>query len=47
MAQYYMGLLCVVAGAMPAVPPVILRVRHALDLPDDAWYVTSYNEYAN
>jgi len=32
----------VVAGAMPAVPPVILRVRHALDFPDDPWYVTSY-----
>lgn len=25
--------------AMPAVPPVILRVRHALDQPDDLWHI--------
>lgn len=25
--------------AMPAVPPVILRVRHAIDLPDDPWHI--------
>jgi len=30
---------------MPAVPPVILRVRHAVDLPDDPWYVITSNQY--
>jgi len=32
------------AGATTAVPTVILRVRHALDLPEDPWYVTAYNK---
>jgi len=34
-----------VSGAMPAVPPVILRIRHAVDLPEDPWYVTTCNKY--
>jgi len=32
------------AGATTAVPTVILRVRHALDFPEDPWYVRIYDK---